>query len=42
MKKKYIRPEMKVYEMEPQQILQASTETYILGGRTADDNEEMW
>ena len=42
MKKKYIRPEMKVYEMEPQQILQASTETYRLGGRTADDNEDMW
>ena len=42
MKKKYIKPEMKVYDIEPQQILQASTETYRLGGRTADDNEDMW
>ena len=43
MKKNYIKPEMKVYEMEPQQLLAASDpETFSLGGRTYDDNDEMW
>lgn len=41
MKKKYIQPEMKVYDIEPQQILQSSTENFFLGGRPADDNEGM-
>ena len=38
---KYIQPEMKVYDIEPQQILQSSTENFYLGGRPADDNEGM-
>ena len=42
MKKKYIRPEMKVYEMEPQQLLQASTETFKLGEQTSDYNDYIW
>ena len=43
MKKNYIKPEMKVYEMEPQQLLEASgSETFSLGGRTEDGNDEMW
>ena len=41
MKKKYIQQEMKVYDIEPQQILQSSTENFYLGGRPADDNEGM-
>ena len=44
MKKNYIKPEMKVYEMEPQQLLAASDpETISLRDRTAaDNNDEMW
>ena len=43
MKKNYIKPEMKVYEMEPQQLLAASDpETFSLQGSTADNNDEMW
>ena len=42
MKKKYFKPEMQVYEVRKQQLLQASTETYRIGGRTADDDDDMW
>ena len=43
MKKNYIKPEMEVYEMEPQQLLAASgSETFSLRERTEDDNDEMW
>ena len=42
MKKEYIKPEMQVYEVGTQQLLQASTETYRIGGRTADDNTDMY
>ena len=43
MKKKYLKPEMKVYEMEPQQLLAASdSETLSLRDRTEDGNDEMW
>ena len=43
MKNNYIKPEMKVYEMEPQQLLAASDpETPSLRGKTEDDNDEMW
>ena len=39
MKKNYIKPEMKVYEMEPQQLLAVSSELY---GQPDDNNEGMW
>lgn len=42
MKKKYIKPEMQVYEVGTQQLLQASTETYRIGGRTASDDDGMY
>ena len=43
MKKKYLKPEMNVYEMEPQQLLAASdSETFSLRDRTEDGNDEMW
>ena len=43
MKKKYIKPEMKVYEIETPQLLAASDpETFSLRGKTKDDNDEMW
>ena len=43
MKKKYLKPEMKVYEMEHQQLLAASdSETFSLRDRTEDGNDEMW
>ena len=43
MKKNYIKPEMKVYEMEPQQLLAASDpETPSLRGNPEDNNDEMW
>ena len=43
MKKKYIKPEIKGYEMGPQQLLAASDpETPSLRGKTEDDNDEMW
>ena len=43
MKKNYIKPEMKVYEMEPQQLLAASgSETFSLKNKTEDGNDEMW
>ena len=42
MKKNYIKPEMKVYEMEPQQLLAASDpETFSLKGKTVDGNDDM-
>ena len=43
MKKNYIKPEMKVYEMEPQQLLAASDpETLSLRDRAEDNNDDMW
>ena len=43
MERNYIKPEMRVYEMEPQQLLVASDpETFSLRGKTEDDNDEMW
>ena len=43
MKKNYIKPEMKVYEMEPQQLLAGQDpETFSLRDRTSDNNDEMW
>ena len=41
MKKKYIKPEMKVYEMEPQQLLAASDPALHNDG-PVDGNDEMW
>ena len=42
MKKEYIKPEMQVYEVKTQQLLQASTENFLLGGKPADDNTDSW
>ena len=43
MKKKYIKPEMKVYEIETPQLLAGSDpETFILRNTTEDSNDEMW
>lgn len=43
MKKNYIKPEIMVYEIETPQLLAASDpETFSLGGRTYDGNDEMW
>ena len=43
MKNNYIKPEMKVYEMEPQQLLAASDpETLRLRDRAEDNNDDMW
>ena len=48
MKKKYIKPEMKVYEIESQQLLAASgTEpesgvSLFSNEGPVDDNEDMW
>ena len=43
MKKNYIKPEIKGYEMEPQQSLAASdSDISSLRGRTADNHDEMW
>ena len=41
MKKKYIKPEMKVYEMEPQQLL-AGSDPALHNDGPADNNEGMW
>ena len=47
MKKNYIKPEIKVYEMEPQQLLAASgagapeVDFYPDEG-PEDENEDMW
>ena len=40
MKKEYIKPEMKVYEIEHQQLLAASEEPKLHGDNP--DNEEMF
>ena len=40
MKKNYIKPEMKVYEMEPQQLLAASEEPKL--HEEYPDNEDIW
>ena len=43
MKKNYIKPEMKVYEIETPQLLAASdSETFSLRNTTEDGNDEMW
>ena len=43
MKKNYIKPEMKVYEIETPQLLAGSDpETFSLQGSTADGNDDMW
>ena len=43
MKKKYIKPEMKVYEIETPQLLAASDpETLSLRDRAEDNNDDMW
>ncbi len=42
MKKEYIKPEMQVYEVKTQQLLQASTENFLLGGQPADGNERIY
>ena len=43
MKKNYIKPEIMVYEIETPQLLAGSDpETFSLGGRTDDGNDEMW
>ena len=42
MKKNYIKPEMKVYEIETPQLLAASDpETFSLKGKPDDGNDEM-
>ena len=41
MKKEYIKPEMKVYEMEPQQLL-AGSDPALHNDGPADNNEGMW
>ena len=46
MKKKYIKPEMKVYEIESQMLLSGSgteeLEVSFSDGCPNDENEEMW
>ena len=43
MKKKYIKPEMKVYEVGTQQLLAGSdTESFLLGGSPSDGNGGMY
>ena len=43
MKKNYIKPEMKVYEIETPHLLAASTsETFSSRNTTEDSNDEMW
>ena len=41
MKKKYIRPEMKVYDMEPQQLLAASNPGLYNDG-PGDGNDDIF
>ena len=41
MKKNYIKPEMKVYEVETPQLLAASDPALHNDG-SVDDNDEMW
>ena len=40
MKKNYIKPEMKVYEVETPQLLAGSLEKYNVAPE--DGNDEMW
>lgn len=42
MKKKYIKPEMQVYEVGTQQLLAGSQEDFRIGGRTASDDDGMY
>ena len=43
MKKNYIKPEMKVYEIETPHLLAVSdSETFSLRNTTEDSNDEMW
>ena len=43
MKKKYIKPEMQVYEVGTQQLLAGSgTESFLLGGSPSDGNTDSY
>ena len=42
MKKKYFKPEMQVYEVKTQQLLQASTENFPLGDDPEDGNNRIY
>ena len=43
MKKNYIKPEMKVYEIETPHLFAASdSEKFSLRNTTEDRNDEMW
>lgn len=42
MKKKYIKPEMQVYEVGTQQVLTASQVNYYSNDAPADCNTDMW
>lgn len=42
MKKKYIKPEMQVYEVGTQQILTASQVNYYSNDAPADMNDDMY
>lgn len=42
MKKKYIKPEMQVYEVEPQEILAGSGVDYNKDDAPGDNNDGMW
>ena len=43
MKKKYIKPEMKVYEIEtPHSLAASESVTFSLRNTTEDSNDEMW
>ena len=42
MKKKYIKPAMKVYEIETPQLLAGSQEFYNNSVVPGDGNDEMW
>ena len=41
MKKKYLKPEMNVYEMEPQQLL-AGSNPALYNGAPGDDNDDIF
>ena len=42
MKKKYIKPEMQVYEVGTQQILAGSQVNYYSDDAPSDMNDDMW
>ena len=42
MKKKYIKPEMQVYEVGTQQILTVSQVDYCSDDAPDDGNDDMW